>query len=512
MPAWRRSRGAIDPTSFRRNARRRPQNAQHCVVRLGRMSALTLDEVWADDLLGRRKEAELLISFLERVSSSGSKRDWARAYTLAVDAGYGVGKSFFLRRFAEHVSLLHPVAFVDAWTDDLQDDPLTALAATMNTAFAKLIDKNDEIRARWEDVLSKTGKVAKIVSGGLLRRGIGFLITESAAEAAEAALNAVDMEAGELTKALKSSPENIAPSASNSKLAKTEMAKRVAAFDAAKQSVVDLKLSLSGLIQCVEKAGLKTPVFIIIDEIDRCRPTYSIKLFEEIKHLFDVEGIVFVFGMHQRALARSVEGAYGPGFDGWSYLKRFINRTYNLTEPNLAPLLNALIKEFGVDEHRLEFPTVKYANGAATRLPISQVIADYMTTYGHSARDAHYVIETIQTCLLITGDKPLLIGYLVPLILSSRNESYTQLPIDPPIWQMDWSLNLGSGMSPSDYITNVRRFATMTIDQLINDVNRNHSDLGIAIIELVANQKLVSDPLAHPNAYPTLLESVARFD
>ena len=52
-------------------------------------------EIWNDDVLERTPEGQLLISFLTRISRSGHNRDWSRAYTLAVDAGYGAGKTFF---------------------------------------------------------------------------------------------------------------------------------------------------------------------------------------------------------------------------------------------------------------------------------------------------------------------------------------------------------------------------------------------------------------------------------
>src|SRR5690606_33038946 len=44
-----------------------------------------------------------------------------------------------------------------------------------------------------------------------------------------------------------------------------------------------------------EKTG---PLFIFIDELDRCRPLFALELLEALKHLFSIEGIVFVLGLN----------------------------------------------------------------------------------------------------------------------------------------------------------------------------------------------------------------------
>lgn len=473
-----------------------------------------LKEIWRDDLLGRKAEAELLVSFLTRISGVGQHREWARAYTLAVDAGYGVGKTFFLRRLERHLSATHHVAYVDAWSDDLQDDPLTALAATLYSAFAELISTDAKVREHWDQFLSKSGKIAKIVGLGLVKRGAGFLITQSAAEAVEATLQTVDMEIGDLERALTESPEEVLKGPGAASLnAAARMRNRISDFRAAQAAVLDLKSTLSSLIAEIGKRGEPTPVFIIIDEIDRCRPTYAIKLFEEVKHLFDVSGLVFVFGMHQDALSHSVAGEYGPGFDGWRYLRRFINKTYRLKEPNLSPLIKWLFQQMGIEESRLLFSPV-IANERVETIPVCDVIAEYMKSYGKTARDAHYVVETLQTCLLLTGNHPLLVGYLLPLILSSMDEKYDGKVLEPASWSMRWSIRVdGETVSPLDYITKVRRRSTVSPQDLVNRANSRSGDsVALQLFQITANNAFATDPLAHPKRYPKLLETVARFE
>ena len=50
------------------------------------------------------------------------------------------------------------------------------------------------------------------------------------------------------------------------------------------------------LAQLADK--LEKPLVVIIDELDRCRPDFAIRLIERIKHFFDIPKIVFVLVMN----------------------------------------------------------------------------------------------------------------------------------------------------------------------------------------------------------------------
>ena len=80
------------------------------------------------------------------------------------------------------------------------------------------------------------------------------------------------------------------------------------------KEIKQMKAALAEVVSSLESKDRSAPIIIVIDELDRCRPTYAIKLLEEIKHLFDVPGLVFVFGMHGDQLAHSVKAAYGAEF------------------------------------------------------------------------------------------------------------------------------------------------------------------------------------------------------
>ena len=69
---------------------------------------------------------------------------------------------------------------------------------------------------------------------------------------------------------------------------------------------------------------------IFIDELDRCRPEFAIKVLEQTKTLFQQDNIVVVYSTDNTQLAHSLQGVYGPRFDGRKYLERFYDKRLEL--------------------------------------------------------------------------------------------------------------------------------------------------------------------------------------
>jgi hypothetical protein len=76
------------------------------------------------------------------------------------------------------------------------------------------------------------------------------------------------------------------------------------------------------------EGGIK-PLIFIVDELDRCRPSFSLELLEIIKHFFQVENVHFVPGVHMEQLKNSVKVTYGPDIDAQLYLQKFIDLIFN---------------------------------------------------------------------------------------------------------------------------------------------------------------------------------------
>ncbi len=107
-----------------------------------------------------------------------------------------------------------------------------------------------------------------------------------------------------------------------------------------KESLTDLLVLLSNN-ECI-----KNPLFVFIDEVDRCRPTYAISLLEEIKHLFGVEGVVYVVSTNISQLQSSVRAIYGADFDGRRYLRRLFDREYSLPAADPAKFAEDFLNDW----------------------------------------------------------------------------------------------------------------------------------------------------------------------
>ena len=85
------------------------------------------------------------------------------------------------------------------------------------------------------------------------------------------------------------------------------------------------------------------PLMILIDELDRCRPSYAIALIEVAKHLFDADHIVFVLAVNRTQLAHSIRALYGDRFDAPGYLRRFFDIDFTLPDPNRNRFIRDLL-------------------------------------------------------------------------------------------------------------------------------------------------------------------------
>ena len=91
------------------------------------------------------------------------------------------------------------------------------------------------------------------------------------------------------------------------------------------------KLFLDALL---EERGDRLIIFV--DELDRCKPIYAVRLLERIKHYFDNERITFVFSINTNELQHTIKRYYGENFDACRYLDRFFDLRMSLPPANIA--------------------------------------------------------------------------------------------------------------------------------------------------------------------------------
>ena len=108
----------------------------------------------------------------------------------------------------------------------------------------------------------------------------------------------------------------------------------------------ELKARLKMLAATV-KGQTGMPLVFIVDELDRCRPTFAIELLERIKHVLGVPNIVFVFGINKTQLEESIKLVYG-NIKAEDYLRKFFDINLNLPHGKPSVYCEHLLKKYEI--------------------------------------------------------------------------------------------------------------------------------------------------------------------
>jgi len=252
------------------------------------------------DLFKRKELADQLTGYIERL------RDGT---VLAIDAQWGEGKSWFGRNWAASLKTQdYRVIYLDAFQQDYVEDPFLLIASEINELIA-----SDEGLA--QDIKAKAAKVMKAILPVSTKVLINF--------ASRLALGSADG-----SRVI----EDAIQSASDSTAEATQiwLENKIDDHKKEKESLDSFRAALQAFCESQEK-----PVVFFIDELDRCRPTFAVKLIERLKHFFDVPNLIFVLLLNRAQLENAINGVYGAKTDATSYLGKFIHMYLRL--PKQAP-------------------------------------------------------------------------------------------------------------------------------------------------------------------------------
>lgn len=124
--------------------------------------------------------------------------------------------------------------------------------------------------------------------------------------------------------------------------------KRFQQYEDGKKDVTNFKKHLVSSTEALTKDGKQ--LIVIVDELDRCRPTYAVAFLERIKHLFNVDGISYILAIDADQLNNTVKSVYGIRDEAkaLAYLRRFIDYRFRLPDPNVNDFCMYLFESFGL--------------------------------------------------------------------------------------------------------------------------------------------------------------------
>lgn len=258
-------------------------------------TAENIKETFANDILSRNVDVLRMAAIIESVGGGTA---------IALDAKWGAGKTFFVKQlkmvfdaYNDFTNVLQDTekseiktickrhrifenlepavtVYYDAWTNDNDIDPMLSLIySIINEAKDDYQLNNDT------DYIKIAGGIFELVTG----RNINELLDSLRGENPIAKIREAKDIQEEITRFLKS----LLPERGNR-------------------------------------------LVVIIDELDRCKPSYAVQLLERIKHYFDCEDVTFVFSVNLFELQYTIRRYYGEGFDASKYLDRFFDMTIGL--------------------------------------------------------------------------------------------------------------------------------------------------------------------------------------
>jgi len=249
------------------------------------------DEIFKDDKLNIKSNVIDFAHLIEQDTYKTSST--SKVYSLS--AKFGIGKTFFCNKLQQVLAKDKvKVGKLNIWEMDFYDNPFIPILAELNKLYN---NKGKKLPAKIIDSVSKFSS-----------KTLASLCEISAKVASNVALG-VDA---------------------------TEVCKEKFTSETIYDDYNEYQRYLKELKDQLTKWSSKqsdSPIVIIIDELDRCKPDYAVKTLEVLKHFFDVPGFVFVLALDEEQLKNSVQTLFGT-IDYEGYKRKFISNSFMLPEPD----------------------------------------------------------------------------------------------------------------------------------------------------------------------------------
>ncbi len=326
---------------------------------------------WQDDELGREQIAERLTNLI---------RNQQEPFVISINGQWGTGKTFLLKRWQkDREKDQFRAIYYNAWEDDFCDDPLLSIIGQMSEQFKE---------GKVKELTNQVGQIAdQLIKQNLI--------------AVPSKLTGLDLRVD---------------------LSKLDGRDLLQEYSDQRKTKDRLKKKLTQLSAAVaEETG--HPLVFIIDELDRCRPTFAIELLERVKHIFDVPGLVFVFGVNRTEICKSLQSVYGE-IDADLYLHRFFDIEFSLPVTDAAPFCRSLMRKYRLEEY---FSALDGSRPHRTHSleynRLSQGFPGLCVRFGLSLREIDHCVRLIALVARTLSEQydmhPDLLAFLIPLKLKN---------------------------------------------------------------------------------------------
>lgn len=258
---------------------------------------IPINNIYLNDKFDREPEVLNIVELITKLSDP---------CTIAIDSPWGTGKTTFLKFLeAELQKKEIKVSYFNAWENDFDREPFLLILNHIIKQFSQEKDIKEIKKIAIKVLKSIAVNGSKAIVDLVAPIGIGNRLIEISEEAVSAL-------AGEV-------------------------------FDNFTKEEKEVKLLQDKLSLLIENDN---KMVILIDELDRCKPSFCIELLERIKHIFDTPNIIFVLGTDLEQLGKAISGVYGESYNGQKYLERFFDFEINLNTPDYNKFWQSLSENY----------------------------------------------------------------------------------------------------------------------------------------------------------------------
>jgi len=255
------------------------------------------------DLLSRNEFIDNVIKLVEQLSENG------QGCCFAIEGGWGIGKTFVIEQLEKQLNMLQNentasdkyfVFHYNCWQYDYYEEPAVAIISAMLGSIQKdkaitALEIENTIKAGWQFAMEKLQEIA----GLYIENRIGV---------------------------------NLVSVANDIKNNKDQNEEKSYSFD----KMFNFNKTIEQVQDNLKEIAKERTIVLVVDELDRCVPQYTIKVLERIHHIFaGLENIVVILAIDRKQLEHSVEEMFGArqstnSMSVEKYLKKFIDFSMTL--------------------------------------------------------------------------------------------------------------------------------------------------------------------------------------
>lgn len=270
-------------------------------------------------------DRDTYLDFITSVISNSEeyKRDEeSKSFVMAIDSAWGTGKTFLLDLLRKRYTDDKRISIIkySAWQNDFWGSAFEPFAQAIFSSdiFSDLINKNSKKEKAAKITKESIVNIVKIIGKGVAHK----FIEKNAGE-----------DVASLFKEL------------------TDASIQIGAYlflkekDMVFPELTSFQNSIKLLREALSSILIGQKLVIVIDELDRCKPLFAIETLEIIKHIFNVDGLIFILALDMQQLKHSLNKVYGANMDSVGYLLRFFDYVSVMPEGNRQEYIEQLFKD-----------------------------------------------------------------------------------------------------------------------------------------------------------------------